>query len=255
MTRTEFIGPMKPRDIINALGGDEERERCVRVGLRVLESAGRPPARSVITIGPGRWATLDFYVDADCGTCCELDSALQTGLAEHITSVLPPGLSLGIRPLADYAQQVGTETDHGTAERFRACARDLLLRGGEMNQRMSAVCAYLSAMYEARAAAGRLGYLDQSLLEDGQEALSWRLRRHRSVEGRALAQRLERLSHAAEGALYEFGTGFSFENATYQFELMRCFHDQLEQFHKTSRPDAVGWSDLTRRAAYANGKR
>ncbi len=255
MTRTEFIGPMKPRDIVDALGGDEERERCVRIGLDVLESAGQLPTRAVITMGPGRWATLDLYVEADCATCCELDSALQTGLAERITSVLPPGLSLGIRPLADYVPQTATETDHGTAERFRAFARDLLLRGGEMNQRLSAVCAYLSAMYEARAAAARLGYLDQSLLEDGQEALSWRLRRHRSVEGRALAQRLERLSHAAEGALYEFGSRFSVESATYQFELMRRFHDQLERFRRACRPDLGDLSDLSRRAAYAHGRR
>lgn len=255
ITRTEFDGPLESRDIVKALGGDEERERCVRVGLEVLESAGRMPARTVVTAGPGRWASLDFYVDADCGTCGELDGALQTGLAERITSVLPPGLSVGIRPLAEYAQQARAETDHGTAESFRACARDLLLRGDEINQRLSAVCAYLSAMYEARAAAGRLGYLDQSLLEDGQEVLSWRLRRHRSVEGRALAQRFDRLSHAAEEALYEFGTPFSRENATYQFELMRRFHDQLERFRKTSRPDAGDWSDLTRHVAYARGKR
>uniref|UniRef100_Q46TH2 Uncharacterized protein n=2 Tax=Burkholderiaceae TaxID=119060 RepID=Q46TH2_CUPPJ len=255
LARAEFTGTMKPRDIINALGGDEERGRCVRVGLQVLEEAVRPPARAVVTIGPGRWASLDFYIDADCRTCCELDGILQDGLAERITSVLPPGLSLGIRPLAEYVQAATPEADPGIADRFRACARDMLHRGGEMNQRLSAVCAYLSAMYAARAAVGRLGYLDQSLLEDGQEALSWRLRRHRSVEGRALAQRLERLSHAAEGALYEFSTHFSFENASYQFELMRRFHDQLEQFRKACRTDADGWSDLTSRAAYANGKR
>ncbi len=255
ISRTDFIGPVAPRDILHALGGDEERERCVRVGLEVLESAGQMPARTVITAGPGRWASLDFYLDADCASCCELDGALQTGLAERITSVLPPGLSLGIRPLTEYAQHAGAQTDHGTAELFRASARDLLLRGGEMNQRLSVVCAYLSAMYEARAAAGSLGHLDQSLLEDGQEALSWRLRRHRSVEGRALAQRLERLSHAAEDALHEFDTRFSFESAAYQLELMRRFHDQLERFRKTCRPEAGEWSDLTRRVAYANGKR
>lgn len=255
ITRTEFLGPTRSRDIVNALGGDDERERCVQVGLEVLESAGHEPVRTVITTGPGRWISLDFYLDADCATCCELDGALQTGLAECITSVLPPGLSLGIRPLAEYARQAGAQNDYGTAEHLRACARDLLLREGEMNQRLSVVCAYLSAMYEARAAAGRLGYLDQSLLEDGQEALSWRLRRHRSVEGRALAQRLERLSHAAEGALYEFGTRFTFESASYQFELMRRFHDQLERFRKTCLPVAGDWADLTRNVACANGKR
>ncbi|WER48505.1 hypothetical protein CupriaWKF_27380 [Cupriavidus sp. WKF15] len=255
IARTEFSAPVRLRDIVNALGGDEERERCVRVGLEVLESAGQRPAHAVITTGPGRRASLDFYVEADCASCCELDGALQTGLAERITSVLPPGLSLGVHPLAEYAQQAGAETDHGTAERFRAGARDLLLRGGEMNRRLSVLCAYLCAMYEARAAAGCLGYLDQSLLEDGQEALSWRLRRHRSVEGRALAQRLERLSHAAESALYEFGTRFSFEHAAYQFELMRRFHEQLERFRETCRPDAGEWPNLARRPARANGKR
>ncbi|MGN5476110.1 hypothetical protein ACTMU2_01015 [Cupriavidus basilensis] len=121
--RTEFAGALEPRDIIDALGGDEERERCVRTGLDVLERAGQMPARAVITMGPGRWASLDFYVDADCRTCCELDGALQQGLAERITSVLPPGLSLGIRPLAEYAQQTGAEADTGLAERFQACAR------------------------------------------------------------------------------------------------------------------------------------
>ncbi|ODV40841.1 hypothetical protein AWV79_04115 [Cupriavidus sp. UYMMa02A] len=109
MRRTEFSGALEPRDIIDALGGDEERERCVRTGLDVLERAGQMPARAVITMGPGRWASLDFYVDADCRTCCELDGALQQGLAERITSVLPPGLSLGIRPLAEYAQQTDAE--------------------------------------------------------------------------------------------------------------------------------------------------
>jgi len=251
VSRAEFVGILKTQDISLVLGRDSERERCVETGLEILGQAAHAPARTVVTLGPGRLASLDFYVDADCDTCSQLDGRLQDELATRCTSVLPPGLSLGIRPLAAYAQDTVRGGESDIATRFKSCARELLFRGGEINLRMSAVCAYLSALYETREATDSLGYLDQSLLEGEQETLSWRLRRHRSVEGRALAQRLERLSRDADDALYEFGTRFSFERASYQLEQLRCFHAQLGRFGKACRPDSEDWPDLISRGAYS----
>lgn len=244
--RTEIVGPLQAQDIVRALGGEGDAHGCADAALAVLATARRLPARTVVSMGQGQPALLEFYVDADVPTCCELDGALQRAIASHYTSVLPPGLAASVRPLAAYAADAAyaQETVSGgepyAAERFRACAQQLLRLGGEMNQRLSSVCAYLSAMYDALEAAERLGCLDQSLLRPGQESLSWRLRRHRSLEGRALAQALEGLSRGADEALHGFGTRYSFERASYQFEQMQRFHDQIERLRGDSRPGPVG---------------
>lgn len=247
--RTEIVGPLQAQDIVQALGGEGDARHCIEAALDVLATAGCLPARTVVSMGQGRQASLDFYVDADLSTCCELDGALQRAIASHYTSVLPPGLAASVRPLAACAQEAVSGGEPYAAERFRTCARELLFRGGEMNQRLSTVCAYLSALYDAQETAERLGYLDQSLLGPGQEALSWRLRRHRSVEGRALAQALEGLSRAADGALYEFDMRYSFERASYQFEQMQRFHEQIERFRCNCPPCEACWSESASRAA------
>ncbi|WP_063771677.1 hypothetical protein [Cupriavidus necator] len=247
--RTEIVGPLQAQDIVQALGGEGDVHGCADAVLAVLATARHLPARTVVSMGQGQPALLEFYVDADVPTCCELDAALQRAIASHYTSVLPPGLAASVRPLAAYAayaacaayaQETVSCGEPYAAERFRACAQQLLRLGGEMNQRLSSVCAYLSALYDALETAERLGYLDQSLLRPGQESLSWRLRRHRSVEGRALAQALEGLSRGADDALHGFGTRYSLERASYQFEQMQCFHDQIERLRGDSRPGPVG---------------
>ncbi|WP_354684405.1 hypothetical protein [Cupriavidus necator] len=249
-TRTEIVGAVQAQDIVHALGGGGDAGHCIDAALDVLAAAARLPARTVVSVGQGRQALLEFYVDADMPTCCDLDGALQQAIASRCTSVLPPGLAAAVRPLATYAQETVGGGEPYVAERFRACARELLLRGGEMNQRLSAVCAYLSALYDAQETAERLGYLDQTLLGEGQEALSWRLRRHRSVEGRALAQALEGLSRTADGALYAFGTRYSFERASYQFEQMERFHAQIERLRGDCRTGEPCRSGVTSRAGW-----
>ncbi|WP_349607040.1 hypothetical protein [Cupriavidus sp. DF5525] len=243
--RTEIVGPLQAEDIVQALcgEGDAHAHGCADAALAVLATARRLPARTVVSKGQGQPALLEFYVDADVPTCCELDGALQRAIASHYSSVLPPGLAASVRPLAAYAASAQETVSGGepyAAEHFRACAQQLLRLGGEMNQRLSAVCAYLSALHDALETAERLGYLDQSLLGPGQESLSWRLRRHRSVEGRALAQALEALSRGADDALHGFGTRYSFERASYQFEQMQRFHDQVARLRGDSRPGPVG---------------
>ncbi|WP_152624071.1 hypothetical protein [Cupriavidus sp. IDO] len=254
-SRKEFAGALQTEDIVRALGHIGECEPCVQAGLEVLARARQELVRTVVTLGPGRKASLDFYIEADIESCCLLDSEVQRALAGRTTSVLPPSLSLGVRPLATYVHESRGESEAAVAARFRVSAKELMLLGGEMNQRLSVVCAYLSALYDAQEAADSLGFLNQSLLGDGQETLSWRFRRHRSVEGRTLAQCLEGLSRAADGAMYEFGTGYSYERASYQFEQMRRFHHQLDLFRKACRPGADCWSDLTDRAAYSKTRR
>ncbi|WP_432260705.1 hypothetical protein [Cupriavidus sp. TMH.W2] len=234
-TRREIVGTLQMQDIVLALGAEAGEQRCIEAGLEVLAMAGRPPARAVVSVGHGRQPALDFYVDADAQTCCELDSALQQAIASRFTSVLPPGLAVSVLPLDVYMRESTAAGTAFEAEAFRACARELLLRGGEMHRRLAVVCAYLSVLHDAQGLAERLGYLEQSLLDQGQEALSWRLRRHRSVEGRALAQALEGLSRAADGALYEFGTRYSFERASYQLEQMQRVHDRIARFRDACR--------------------
>ncbi|GLC92972.1 hypothetical protein Tamer19_23800 [Cupriavidus sp. TA19] len=236
-TRTEITGMPHVPALVGALPGDGNAQRSIEAALRVLAQAGHQPVRTVVSSEHGRQASLDFYVEADVAACCELDGALQRQLASHCTSVLPPGLALSVRPLGTYVPDGPPAGEHGAAERLRRCASELLCRGGEMNQRLSAVCAYLAALHEAQAAAERLGHLDQSLFGQGQEALSWRLRRHRSVEGRALAQVLEGLSRAADGALHELGRPYSADHARYQFEQMQRFHDQIERFRSACSPE------------------
>ena len=104
----------------------------------------------MVSVGHGRQAALAFYVDADMQTCGELDSALQHVIASRFTSVLPPGLGISVLPLAAYPQESTAEGKAYDAETFRTCARELLTRGGEMNQRLSVVCAYLSALHDAQ---------------------------------------------------------------------------------------------------------
>jgi hypothetical protein len=232
--RTEIAGTLQMQDIVQALGAEAAEQRCIEAGLEALAMAGHPPVRAVVSAGHGRQPALDFYVDADIQACCKLDSALQQAIASRFTSVLPPGLALSVLPLAVYARECSTQDMAFEAETLRACARELL-SGSEMHQRLAVVCAYLSVLHDAQGLAERLGYLQQNLLEQDQEALSWRLRRHRSVEGRALAQALEGLSRAAHGALYEFGTRYSFERASYQIEQMQRAHDQIACFRDSCR--------------------
>lgn len=229
-TRTEITGMPHVHTLVRALPGAGDALQCIEAALRMLVQAGHQPVRTVVSSGQGLQASLDFYIEAEVADCCELDGALQRQLASHCTSVLPPGLALSVRPLGTYVPDGPPAGGHGAAERLRRCARELLCGGGEMNQRLSAVCAYLAALHDAQATAERLGHLEQSLFGQGQEALSWRLRRHRSVEGRALAQVLEGLSRAADRALHEFGKPYSAEHARYQFEQMQRFHVQIERF-------------------------
>ncbi|MFJ4292617.1 hypothetical protein ACIP1U_22970 [Cupriavidus sp. NPDC089707] len=235
-TRTEITGMPHTHALVRALPCDEIAQRCIEAALRVLAEAGHQPVRTVVYSGQGRQASLDFYVEADVVACCELDGALQRQLASLCTSVLPPGLALSVRPLGTYVPDGPPAGEHGAAERLRRCAGELLSRGGEMNQRLSALCAYLAALHDAQATADWLGHLDQSLFGQGQEALSWRLRRHRSVEGRALAQALEALSRAADGALHEFGKPYGANHARYQLEQMQRFRDQIERFRLACSP-------------------
>jgi len=236
-TRTEITGMPHAHALVRALPGDGFAQRCIEAGLRVLVQAGHQPVRTVVYSGQGRQASLDFYVEADAVACCELDGALQRQLASLCTSVLPPGLALSVRPLGTYVPDGLPASEHGAAERLRRCAGELLGRGGEMNQRLSTVCAYLAALHDAQATADRLGHLDQSLFGQGQEALSWRLRRHGSVEGRALAQALEGLSRAADGALHELGKPYGADHARYQLEQMQRFHEQIERFRSACSPE------------------
>ncbi|WP_427306375.1 hypothetical protein [Cupriavidus sp. H39] len=232
--RTELAGTLQMQDIVQALGAEAAEQRCIEAGLETLAMAGLPPVRAVVSAGPGRQPALDFYVDADIQACCALDRALQQAIASRFTSVLPPGLSVSVLPLSIHVRE-SSGPDHGLeAHAWSRCARQLLA-GGEMHQRLAVVCAYLSALHDAQGLAERLGYLQQNLLDQGQEALSWRLRRHRSVEGRALAQALEGLSRAADGALYEFGTRYSAERAIYQIEQMQHVHDQIARFRDNCR--------------------
>lgn len=233
--RTEIRGSLQMQDIVQALAAEPEEQRCIETGLEVLAMAGCPPARAVVWMGHGRRPALDFYVDANAQACSELDSALQHAIASRFHSVLPPGLALSVLPLAVYVQESAAETGVVDTDAFRACAHELLGRGGEMHHRLAVVCAYLSALHEAQGIAEQLGYIEQSLFEQGQEALSWRLRRHRSVEGRALAQALEVLSHAADGALYEFSSRYSAERAAYQIKQMQRVHDQIARFRDACR--------------------
>ncbi|AQV98016.1 hypothetical protein BJN34_29550 [Cupriavidus necator] len=234
-TRKEIVGTLQMQDIVLALGAEAGEQRCIEAGLEVLAMAGHPPARAAVSVGHGRQPALDFYIDADMQTCCELDSAVQEAIASRFTSVLPPGLAVSVLPLDVYMRESTAARQPFQAESFRTCARELVAHGGEMHQRLAVVCAYLSVLHEAQGLAERLGYLEQSLLDQGQEALSWRLRRHRSLEGRALAQALEGLSRAADGALYEFGTRYSFERASYQLEQMQRVHDRIARFRDTCR--------------------
>ncbi|MBF6987877.1 MULTISPECIES: hypothetical protein [Cupriavidus] len=228
-TRTEITGMPHAHALLRALPGDAIAQRCIEAALRVLVQAGHQPVRTVVYSGQGRQASLDFYVEAGLVACCELDGALQRQLASLCTSVLPPGLALSVRPIGTYVPDGPTAGQRGAAERLRKCAGDLLCRGGEMNQRLSSVCAYLAALHDAQATADRLGHLDQSLFGKGQESLSWRLRRHHSVEGRALAQALEALSRAADCALHELGKPYGADHARYQFEQMQRFCEQIER--------------------------
>ncbi|MCY1286222.1 hypothetical protein D9M68_406540 [compost metagenome] len=235
--RTEITGMPQAHALAGALPGDGIAQRCIEAALRVLVQAGHQPVRTVVVSGQGRQASLDFYVEADVVACCELDGALQRQLACLCTSVLPPGVALSVRPLGTYVPDGPPAGEHSAAERLRRCAGELLHRGGEMNQRLSAVCAYLAALHDAQAAADWLGHLDQSLFGQGQEALSWRLRRHRSVEGRALAQALEGLSRAADCALHELGKPYGADHARYQLEQMQRFRDQIERFRPACSPE------------------
>ncbi|RAS03091.1 hypothetical protein [Cupriavidus alkaliphilus] len=248
--RTEIAGTLQMQDIVQALGAEAAEQRCIEAGLETLAMAGRPPVRAVVSVGDGRQPALDFYVDADIKTCCALDRNLQQAIASRFTSVLPPGLAVSVLPLEVYARECAGQDPGPGAQAWGACARELL-SGGEMQQRLAVVCAYLSVLQDAQGLAERLGYLQQNLLDQGQEALSWRLRRHRSVEGRTLAQSLEGLARAADGALYEFGTRYSRERASYQIEQMQQVHDQIARFRDSCRlaPPQSG----PRRAAGAVG--
>ncbi|CAM2964147.1 conserved hypothetical protein [Cupriavidus taiwanensis LMG 19424] len=239
--RTEIAGTLQMQDIVQALGAEAAEQRCIEAGLETLAMAGHPPVRAVVSVGDGRQPALDFYVDADTRACCALDRTLQQAIACRFTSVLPPGLAVSVLPLAVYARECSGPDHVPEAQAWSACACELL-SGGEMHQRLAVVCAWLSVLHDARGLAERLGYLQQTLLEQGCEALSWRLRRHRSVEGRALAQALEGLSRAADGALYEFGTRYSRERASYQIEQMRQVHDQIARFRDSCRL-APSWPD------------
>ncbi|NUO85449.1 MAG: hypothetical protein HOQ33_11935 [Cupriavidus sp.] len=232
--RTEIAGTLQMQDIVQALGAEAAEQRCIEAGLETLAMAGRPPVRAVVSVGHGRQPALDFYVDADIKTCCALDRTLQQAIASRFTSVLPPGLAVSVLPLEVYVRECGGQDRGAEAQAWGACARELL-RGGEMQQRLAVVCAYLSVLQDAQRLAERLGYLQQNLLDQGQEALSWRLRRHRSVEGRTLAQALEGLARAADGALYEFGTRYSRERASYQIEQMQQVRDQIARFRDSCR--------------------
>ncbi len=243
--RTQVQGTVQVHDIVQALAAEPEEQRCIETGLEVLALAGRAPARAVVWVGRGRRPALDFYVDADAQTCSALDSALQHAIASSFPSVLPPRLALSVLPLAVHMQEATAEGRVFDAETLRACARELLSRGEEMHHRLAVLCAYLSALHEAQGIAEELGYLEQTLLEQGQEALSWRLRRHRSVEGRALAQALEGLSRAADGALYEFSTRYSVERASYQLEQMQRVHDQIARFRDACRLGESGAQPAT----------
>ncbi|MBB2917521.1 hypothetical protein [Cupriavidus alkaliphilus] len=248
--RTEIAGTLQMQDIVQALGAEAAEQRCIEAGLETLAMAGRPPVRAVVSVGDGRQPALDFYVDADIKTCCALDRTLQQAIASRFTSVLPPGLAVSVLPLEVYARECAGQDPGPGAQAWGACARELL-SGGEMQQRLAVVCAYLSVLQDAQGLAERLGYLQQNLLDQGQEALSWRLRRHRSVEGRTLAQSLEGLARAADGALYEFGTRYSRERASYQIEQMQQVQDQIARFRDSCRlaPPQSG----PRRAADAAG--
>lgn len=232
--RTEIAGTLQMQDIVQALGAEAAEQRCIEAGLETLAMAGHPPVRAVVLVGQGRQPALDFYVDADIKTCCTLDRTLQQSIASRFTSVLPPGLAVQVLPLAVYQREGGGHEPGPEAHAWGACARELL-SGGEMQQRLAVVCAYLSVLQDAQGLAERLGFLQQNLLDQGQEALSWRLRRHRSVEGRTLAQALEGLARAADGALYEFGTRYSRERASYQIEQMQHVHDQIARFRDSCR--------------------
>ncbi|MEM5275842.1 hypothetical protein VSR17_12465 [Cupriavidus taiwanensis] len=240
--RTEIAGTLQMKDIVQALGAEAAEQRCIEAGLETLAMAGHPPVRAVVSVGHGRQPALDFHVDADIKTCCALDRTLQQAIASRFTSVLPPGLAVSVLPLDVYVREGGGPDHAPEAQAWGACARELL-SGGEMQQRLAVVCAYLSVLQDAQGLAERLGYLQQNLLDQGQEALSWRLRRHRSVEGRMLAQALEGLARAADGALYEFGSRYSRERASYQVEQMQQVHDQIARFRDSCRlapppPDA-----------------
>ncbi|SOZ17813.1 conserved hypothetical protein [Cupriavidus taiwanensis] len=232
--RTEIAGTLQMQDIVQALGAEAAEQRCIEAGLETLAMAGHPPVRAVVSAGHGRQPALDFHVDADIKTCVALDRTLQQAIASRFTSVLPPGLAVSVLPLDIYARECGGHGHVPEAQAWGACARELL-SGGEMQQRLAVVCAYLSVLQDAQSLAERLGYLQQNLLDQGQEALSWRLRRHRSVEGRSLAQALEGLARAADGALYESGTRYSRERASYQVEQMQQVHDQIARFRDSCR--------------------
>ncbi|WP_232346705.1 hypothetical protein [Cupriavidus taiwanensis] len=235
--RTEIAGTLQMQDIVQALGAEAAEQCCIEAGLETLAMAGHPPVRAVVSVvsaGQGRQPALDFYVDAGIQACCALDRTLQQAIASRFTSVLPPGLTVSVLPLAVYAGECGGQEPAPEAQDWGDCARGLL-SGGEMHRRLAVVCAYLSVLQDAQGLAERLGYLQQNLLDQGQEALSWRLRRHRSVEGRALAQALEGLSRAADGALYELGTRYSRARASYQIEQMQQVHDQIARFRDSCR--------------------
>ncbi|SOZ38613.1 hypothetical protein [Cupriavidus neocaledonicus] len=232
--RTEIAGTLQMQDLVQALGAEAAEQRCIEAGLETLALAGHPPVRAVVTVGHGRQPALDFHVDADIQTCCALDLTLQQAIASRFTSVLPPGLAVSVLPLDIYARECGAQERGPETQAWGACARELL-SGGEVQLRLAVACAYLAALQDAQGLAERLGYLQQNLLDQGQEALSWRLRRHRSVEGRMLAQALEGLARAADGALYEFGTRYSRERASYHVEQMQQLRDQIARFRDSCR--------------------
>ncbi|UDM53092.1 hypothetical protein [Cupriavidus sp. MP-37] len=232
--RTEIAGTLQMQDIVQALGAEAAEQGCIEAGLETLAMAGHPPVRAVVSVGDGRQPALDFYVDADMQACCALDRTVQQAVASRFTSVLPPGLAVSVLPLAVYVGDCRGQAPGPEAQAWADCARELL-SGGEMQQRLAVVCAYLSVLHDAQGLAQRLGLLQQNLLDQGQEALSWRLRRHRSVEGRALAQALEGLARAADEALHESGSRYSRERASYQIEQMRQVHDQIARFRDSCR--------------------
>ncbi|EHP42135.1 hypothetical protein OR16_15972 [Cupriavidus basilensis OR16] len=112
----------------------------------------------------------------------------------------------------------------------------LMQGGNEINWRLAAACAYIGAYQETHRVLDRMSPARSNQLMNRHEALVWRLRRHRSVEARMLAELLSSLRRLHDGAQYDFLTPFDRDQAVMLGTFMSQYREKLSAFERMQAP-------------------
>lgn len=217
-------------------GPDADALRRLRLGIAVLDRRNLPVIKAAAYAGTEEGIFLDLFVDASLDDCTRLAVHIHEELALHNASVLPPALTLALKPLSSFSLGRPQQGYGEVAEGLTREAVRLMHGGNEIDWRLAASCAYIGAYQETHRVLDLMSPASSNHLMNRHESLVWRLRRHRSVEARMLAELLGSLRRLHDGAQYDFLTPFDSDQAAMLGAFISQYREKLSAFERMHVP-------------------